>query len=133
MNVHGLVAAAAPLSDPASGMTLVKFFGFLNVFVGIFLTLAIILYGAAFIIYVTRFGCPNRMESLDLIEWALSILFVLIVVLGIVQYFQRHPANMLYIIGTIVFVLAVGLIIYAYSGGAKKPAGPPGPPPPPGR
>lgn len=133
MNVHGLVAAAAPLSDPASGMALVKFFGFLNVFVGLFLTLAIILYGAAVIIYFTRFGNPNRAESLDLVEWALSILFVLIVVLGVVQYFQRHPANMVYVIGIIVFVLAVGLIIYAYSGGAKKPAGPPGPPPPPGR
>ena len=127
-----LAAASALLPSTASAMTLVQFFGFLNVFVGLFLTLALILYGAAVIIYATRFGCPNRMESLDLIEWALSILFVLIVVLGVVQYFQRHPANMAYIIGTIVFVIVLWLIIYAYSGGKKKeaPPGPMGPPPP---
>ena len=126
-----LAAASALLPSTASAMTLVQFFGFLNVFVGLFLTLALILYGAAVIIYATRFGCPNRMESLDLIEWGLTILFILIVVLGIVQYFQSHPANMMYIIGVIVFLLIVGLIIYAYSGGEKKPVGPPGPPPPP--
>ena len=133
MSLQGLAVAVALLPGTASAMTLVQFFGFLNIFVGLFLTLALILYGAAVIIYVTRFGCPNRMESLDLIEWALTILFVLIVVLGVVQYFQSHPANMMYIIGAIVFLLIVGLIIYAYSGGEKKPAGPPGPPPPPGR
>ena len=131
MSLQGLAVAVALLPGTASAMTLVQFFGFLNIFVGLFLTLALILYGAAVIIYVTRFGCPNRMESLDLIEWALTILFVLIVVLGVVQYFQSHPANMMYIIGVIVFLLIVGLIIYAYSGGEKKPAGPPGPPPPP--
>mgnify|MGYP001576665480 FL=1 len=128
MSLQGLAVAAAPLQDSASGMTLVQFFGFLNIFIGIFLTLALILYGAAVIIYFTRFGNPNRAESLDLVELGLTILFILIVVLGVVQYFQRHPANMAYIIGTIVFLLVVGLIIYAYSGGEKKPAGPPGPP-----
>ena len=134
MSLQGLAVAVALLPGTASAMTLVQFFGFLNIFVGLFLTLALILYGAAVIIYVTRFGCPNRMESLDLIEWALTILFVLIVVLGVVQYFQSHPANMMYIIGVIVFLLIVGLIIYAYSGGEKKTQGPPmGPPPPPRR
>ena len=132
LSLQVIAVSAAFLPTAASAMSLVQFFGFLNIFVGIFLTLALILYGAAFIVYTTRFGCPNRMESLDLIEWALSILFVLIVVLGVVQYFQRHPANMAYIIGTIVFVIVLWLIIYAYSGGKKKeaPPGPRGPPPP---
>src|SRR3989338_4533095 len=132
LSLQVIAVSAAFLPTAASAMSLVQFFGFLNIFVGIFLTLALILYGAAFIVYTTRFGCPNRMESLDLIEWALSILFVLIVVLGVVQYFQRHPANMAYIIGTIVFVIVLWLIIYAYSGGKKKeaPHGPMGAPPP---
>jgi cytochrome bd-type quinol oxidase subunit 2 len=116
-------AATLLLPSAASAMTLVQFFGFLNVLVGLFLTLALILYGAAVIVYFTRYGTPHRMESLTLVEAALSILLILIVVLGIVQYFQAHPGNMVYILGTIVFVLVVGLIIYAYSG-EKKEGGP---------
>lgn len=135
-DVIGLRIAAATVAlapSVASAMTLVQFFGFLNIFVGLFLTIALILYGAAFIIYTTRYGTPHRDESLKLIEIALNILFVLIVILGVVQYFQRNPGNMAYIIGTIVFLVVVGLIIYAYSGEKKK-TGPPGPPgAPPGR
>src|SRR3990167_9698074 len=96
LSLQVIAMSAAFLPTVASAMSLVQFFGFLNIFVGLFLTLALILYGAAFIIYTTRFGCPNRMASLALIEWALTILFVLIVVLGVVQYFQSHPANMVY-------------------------------------
>ncbi|MEK7106719.1 MAG: DUF4181 domain-containing protein [Patescibacteria group bacterium] len=121
--LRALAAITVLLPASASAMTLVQFFGFLNIFVGLFLTLALILYGAAVIIYTTRYGCPHRDESLKLIEWGLSILFVLIVLLGIIQYFQRHPANMAYIIGTIVFLLVIGLIIYAYSGEEKKESG----------
>lgn len=122
--LQGLAATVAFVPTAASAMTLVRFFGFLNVLIGIFLTLAIILYGAAVIVYFTRYGTPHRMESLDLVEVALSILFILIVLLGIVQYFQSHPVNMVYIIGTIIFVLVIGFIIYAYSGGEKKEDGP---------
>lgn len=126
--VRMFVAAVFIVPSAASAMTLVKFFGFLNILVGLFLTLALILYGAALIVYFTRFGCPNRMEALDLVEWAIAILFILIVLLGIVQYFQSHPTNMVYVIGVILFILIVWLIIYAYSGGVKSPSGSPGPP-----
>ena len=111
-------------------MTLVQFFGFLNIFVGLFLTVAIILYGAACIVYFTRFGCPNRDESLELIEWALTILFLLIVILGIVQYFQSHPGAMMYIIGVVVFVFVVWFLFYAFRVVEKKPPPPMGPPRP---
>jgi len=120
MCLQALVPVVALVPGTAFAMTLVQFFGLLNVFVGLFLTLAMILYGAAVIVYFTRYGTPHRMESLRLVEAALSILLILIVLLGIVQYFQSHPGNMLYIIGTIVFVLVIGLIIYAYSGGKKE-------------
>ncbi|MDO8552018.1 MAG: hypothetical protein Q7S01_00645 [bacterium] len=131
---HVFAAAIALVPNSASAMTLVQFFGFLNIFVGLFLTISLILYGAAIIIYTTRFGCPNRDESLKLIEWGIAIVFVLIVLLGIVQYFQRNPANMAYIIGIIAFLLVIGLLYYLYGGEEKKSAGPPRPPgPPPGR
>ncbi|MDO8522161.1 MAG: hypothetical protein Q7S08_02650 [bacterium] len=126
IKLQTLATVAIFIPGTASAMTLVRFFGFLNIFVGLFLTLALILYGAAVIVYFTRYGTPHRDESLKLVEVGLTILFILIVMLGIVQYFQSHPGNMAYIIGTIVFVLVIGLVIYAYSGGKEKKEQPPG-------
>jgi cytochrome bd-type quinol oxidase subunit 2 len=119
-----LAIATVLLPNAASAMTLVQFFGFLNIFVGVFLTLALILYGAAVIVYFTRYGTPHRDESLKLIEFGLTILFILIILLGVVQYFQSHPGNMTYIVGTIIFLLVIWLIIYAYSGGGKEDGSP---------
>lgn len=118
-----LLAQAAQTSSGSSLLT--QIVGVFNIFVGLMVVAAILLYGASFIMWATRLGSwPSpRDEAIDLMMWTPAILFTLIVLLAIVQFLQNHPQAGAYIVSGIVLLIIVGVIVYLAlnaSGGEKE-------------
>lgn len=88
--------------------------GLFNIFVGLMLAAALLLYGGGFVLWVTRLGSwPSpRDYAIELTAWAPTILFVLIVLLAITQFLQGHPQAGIYTMAVIAILLAVWLIVF---------------------
>lgn len=113
------------LALPASASaetSFVQAIGLFNVFVGLMLTVALITYGAGFVIWITRLGTwpTYRTEAIKIMEWSVVILFVLVVLLAIVQFFQYHPREAAFVVSVIVGLAIVGIIIFLVSRPAEK-------------
>lgn len=65
---------------------------FLNLFAGVMLTLALVLFLGGFIMYLVRLGTwpTYREEAIELMKWGVTTLFVLVVILGVQQFLMRH-------------------------------------------
>lgn len=105
--------------------TLTQFVGLFNIFVGLLLTLAFLLMAAACAMWVARLGTTPtyRDEAIDLMQWAVAILFVLVLLLLLVQFVQRHTATAVYIAGFFIIGLAAWAVIWAYRESAKGAGG----------
>ena len=106
----------------ATAQSIPHVIGFFNVFVGLMLTVAILVYCAGFIVWLCRLGTwPSyRTEAIKIMEWSVVVLFVLVVLLAIVQFFQYHPRAAAYVVSTIVVLLIVGGILFAAAKGGEK-------------
>ena len=113
-------AIAMPMS--ATALEVSQVIGFFNVFVGLMLTAAILMYCGGFIAWLTRLGTwPSyRTEPIKIMEWSVVILFVLVVLLAIVQFFQDHPQTAAYVVSSIVVLLVVGGVLISAAKGEKK-------------
>src|SRR3989338_2431657 len=120
------LAALAVVATPlvASAQTFSRVLGVFNVFVGLMLTAALLTYATGFIVWVIRLGTwPSyRTEAIKIMEWSVVILFVLVVLLAIVQFFQYHPKEAGWVVSVIVGLIIIWIILYlaAHSGGEKK-------------
>ena len=98
--------------------------GIFNLLVGLMLTAALLAYGFGFIMWWIRLGTwpTYRTEAIKILEWAVAILFTLIVLLAIVQFFQRHPHEATYVISAVVIILVIWMVVYlvAHSGGGEE-------------
>lgn len=110
--------AFAPLFAQAQVGTVSRVAGIFNIFVGLMLTVALLLYALGFVMWVIRLGTwPSyRTEAVRVLEWSVAVLFVLIVILMIVQFFQRNPTAATYVLSAIVVVAVLGFIIYIMLG-----------------
>lgn len=124
-----LLPAAASLLAPiaAHAQALVQTTSIFNIFVGLMLVAALLTYGVGAVIWVTRLNSwPSfRTEGTKILEWAVVILFVLVVLLGIVQFFRDHPHIATYTTAVLV-VLIVGWVLvktFAQGGEDEKKAG----------
>lgn len=119
----GDVSTSAGASAGA-GTSFTQAIGLFNVFVGIMLTVALLTYGLGFILWLCRLGTwpTYRTEAIKIMEWSVVILFVLVVLLAIVQFFQFHPREAAWTVSVIVGIIVVWIILYlaAHSGGKKK-------------
>lgn len=103
------------------GFTLQDALGLFNIFVGVMIVMAIILFFGGVITWAVRLGTIYRHEGIRLMEWGVAVLFVVLVLLAIVKYLILHPHAL-----TIVVSIAVGLFIawvvfeVMRSGGAAK-------------
>lgn len=106
----------------ASAQTISQAVGLFNVFVGLMLTAALLAYGIGFVVWITRLGTwPSyRTEAIKIMEWSVVILFVLVVLLGIVQFFQNHPRAAAYTVSVIVILLVGGVILFLAAKGGEK-------------
>ncbi len=104
--------------------TFTQAIGIFNIFVGIMLTVALLTYGLGFILWVVRLGTwpTYRTEAIRVMEWSVAIIFILVLLLAIVQFFQLHPREAAWAVSIIVGVIVIWIILYlaAHSGGGKK-------------
>ncbi len=111
-------------TNPGAGASFAQAIGIFNVFVGLMLTVALFTYGWGFILWFCRLGTwPSyRTEAVKIMEWSVVILFVLVVLMAIVQFFQNHPRQATYLLSLIVGVIVIAVIVYlaAHSGGGEK-------------
>ena len=96
----------------ADALTIVQVLNFFNIFVGVMLTASIIVFMGGFGAYIARLGTwPNhRDQALKFMEWGVTMMFVLVVIVAIVQFFDRNPRIATAIAAFIVLVLVVILI-----------------------
>ena len=108
----------------ASAQAFAQSIGLFNVFVGVMLTAALLSYATGLIVWLIRLGTwpTYRTEAIKIMEWSVVILFVLVILLAIVQFFRDHPRMAGYILTSVILVLIVGVIIHlaAKSEGKEK-------------
>ena len=129
-----LIPAALVACMPAiaSAMTFVQVLQLFNIFVGLFLTATILLFCTGVFVYFARLGTwpSHRDQAIKILAWAVVMLFVLVVLLAIVQWFERHTKTALFILAFAIVVVVLGFIIRAAATGGgekkeKKPGGAP--------
>ncbi|HVU75356.1 MAG TPA: hypothetical protein VHD38_00755 [Candidatus Paceibacterota bacterium] len=87
--------------------------GILNIFVGLMLVAAFLLYFGALIGWAIRLGVyPSyRDEMIHLMMWANAVLFVLVVLLAIVHFLQSYLAVASFLFGILIFFGVIWLIV----------------------
>ena len=118
-----LAATSAPIANAiaqAAGFGTVDFFGLFNIFVGLMIVASILIFGAGVIIWLVRIGTIARVEGVRTMEWGVVILFVLVVLLAIVQYFQSHPWAATFVVSLIILFFIIWLVAEATKGGGEK-------------
>lgn len=84
--VFALVLFAPQL---ALAQTISQMIGLFNILVGLMLVSAFLAMCGGFIVYLVRMGNNNRDEGLNYMMWGVTILFVLIILLAVVQLVQH--------------------------------------------
>ena len=124
-----LVALALPAS--ADALTFVQILALFHVATGILLTFTLLVFASGVFVYYARLGTwpSHRDNAIKVLEWAVSLLFVLVVLLALLRYFQVYTKITLIIFSVIlIIVIAVVLVRTASKKEKKPPAG--GRPPP---
>ncbi len=106
-------------------VTFVQIAEIFNLFTGIMLTVAILVFAGGLASYFPRLGTwPSyRDSSIKVMEWAVAILFVLVVIMGIVQYFERYPKITSAILAIIILVSVAVFVMRTFSAPKKEEGG----------
>ena len=110
----GLFALAIITPTPAEALTFVSVAELFNIFIGLMLTAALLLFFGGLWVYFSRLGTwpNNRDEALKIMEWGVAVLFTLIILLALVQFFQRYPKVMGTFVAAIVILLVIGIAVW---------------------
>ena len=102
------VASAQSTLTTISGIA-----GIFNVFVGVMLVLSIIMWVSGMILWAVRLGTypTNRDEAIKILEYAVVVVFVLDVLLGVVEFVQRHTQTTLSILGFLVVIVIIAIVV----------------------
>lgn len=117
---QALALAAAFMPALASAQTLFKALGFLDIFMGLFLTVAICMFVGALILYFTRYGTFHREDAYPFMQSSIAIVFVLIVILALVRFLREHTTGTLYVIGAVILLFGGWLVMKVFKGEKKK-------------
>ncbi|MBM3261239.1 hypothetical protein FJY93_02365, partial [Candidatus Kaiserbacteria bacterium] len=90
--IPGLIVGFVPHAVAAEVSTISETIGLLNILTGFMFVAAITIFVGGIISYWIDFGNSERIKGIKLMEWGVAILFVLVVFLGVVQFFQGHQA-----------------------------------------
>jgi hypothetical protein len=94
-----------------SGFTVSAAFGFFNILVGLMLVAAFLFFFGGLAGYLSRLGLEGRIEGLKYMYRGVVILFVLIVLLGIVNFLQQRPA----VVFTIIAIVLILFVLWGIS------------------
>src|SRR3989344_7657751 len=105
----GLFALAVVTPTPAEALTFVSAAELFNIFVGLMLTAALLMFFGGLWVYFSRLGTwpSHRDTAIKIMEWGVGILFVLIIILAIVQFSQKYPRIASMIVGGIVLLVVL--------------------------
>ena len=122
ISIASISLSAALLPAVASAQILTRVSSLFNIFVGIMLAIAFVIYGTGFVVWVTRLGVwPSyRTEGVKITEWSVAVLFVLFVLLLVVRYFKDHPVGAAAVFAIVVILLFVWMIIYIMQHSKEK-------------
>ena len=122
--VLALALLPALLPQVVFGQTLTVVSGIFNILVGLMLVAAFLIYFGALIgWYVRRGSWPSyRDEMIHYMQWAVVIMFVLVVLLILVNFVQVHQAAAAFVFGVILFLAIVWVIMTAVTAKPKKDA-----------
>lgn len=114
---HALVAGVAGSSD---SMTISEILGLFNIFVGLMLVAALLSYVGGLITWWVLLGLVGRTQGLHIMEWGVVILFVLVVLLAIDQFFLSHPAVATTLVAAVVIIFFVYMIVSVIGSGGGE-------------
>lgn len=80
-----------------------------NIVVGLMLVISILLMVAGLGLWYVRLGTwpTYRDEAIEMMQWGVAILFVMVVLLGVAQFVQTHMAVSMMAIGVVVAAIVV--------------------------
>jgi hypothetical protein len=119
LSVLGLIAVDT--TSGASSLSLQSFAAFFNVIIGICLVATLLVFITGFILWATRFNTwPSyRDESIQVMEWGIAMLFMLIVLVALVRFVEEKSSLALTILS---FLLLAGLafLVFKVVSASKK-------------
>ena len=123
---NSLVLLIFLMPRSASAWTLVQTIGLFHIVVGLLLVFTLAIFATGVSLWIARLNTwPSYRETAIItLEWAVSMLFVLILLVALVYFIQRHSATALTILGVVVIIGILVLTITVFAGKKeKKPAG----------
>jgi hypothetical protein len=106
-------------AQAGSGFTISAAFGFFNILVGLMLVAAFLFFFGGLAGYLSRLGLEGRIEGLKYMYRGIVILFVLVVLLGIVNFLQQRPAVVFAIIAITLVLFVLWGISQSFGGGGE--------------
>jgi hypothetical protein len=106
------VAPLLLLPELCSAQTLSSIVGLFNIMVGLMLVAAFLLYGGGLVLWAVRLGTfpTNRDYAIEVMQWSVAVLFVLIILLAIVQFTQNYTRSALIIVAIILVFFVARLV-----------------------
>jgi hypothetical protein len=94
-------------------MTLEVVAGVFNIFAGLMLVAAVLLMGTGAVLWIVRLGTypTYRDEAIELMKWAVTVLFVLIVLLVVARIVQHYPMQTAFGIGVVFFTIVAWYVV----------------------
>ena len=85
-------------------MDLTTVIALFNIVVGLMLVMSILMMGGGLMMWYVRLGTSPtyRDEAIEIMQWGVAVLFVLVVLLGVAQFVQTHMAISMLAIGAVV-------------------------------
>lgn len=110
------------LPGEASAQTLSSVAGVFNIFVGLMLVAAFLLFFGGLALWGIRLGTfpTHRDQAIRLMQWAVAILFVLVVLLAVAQFVQTHTATAATVLGFVIVALVAWGIFTVASAPAEE-------------
>lgn len=122
LQIGALAAGAALLPTIASAQVLSRVAGIFNIIVGLMLVAAFLTYGTGIILWFTRLGVwPSyRDEAIGILEWAVAIMFMLVVLLSLVHFIQAYAVAASFVFGVLIVLGVIWLILKIATAGGEE-------------
>lgn len=125
-----LSLAALFLPNVSFAFTLAQVLGYIDIVIGLFLAASVISYAGGMILWATRYGTWAREDAFPFLQFGITTLFVISVLLALIHWFLKHTSTILYVISFILVILCGVLVMRSVRGKKEEPGlGPPRGPP----
>ena len=107
---NGSASQNPPLPTPGFESFLIQTAGFFNIFTGLLLVGGILIFIGGFFSYLAHFGLPHRDEGLHKMQTGITMLFVLVIILGVIQFVRTNPSLTMTILGGLGIMLCIIIV-----------------------